>query len=432
MKKIILILLFFIFTASFSYAAVDKTKINIKEAVSIASKSNLDILSSRLNIKIEENNIKIANKLQNPQLGVFYNFGKAGKGNPQQIGVSQTIEIGKRNSRKNLALSNYELSKNYSDYLEFDLRMDVREAYTNLLAKKSVLSIMKEQEKILNKMIAAAQVNQKKGVSGKIDTLQAQLLLNQIITEVSSADYEVRTALYEFNKVLNCPDKFYDTQEDFFTQDYKPLLIPAPNTKMPEFDNIASEAINNRYDIKIALQQIDVAKKELSAVLKQRIPDIEIQGGYSYQNPGQSENGSFKSGAYAAANLVNIPLLHTYTPEIKNAELKLEQANLNYSSVENKALNELRKTYEKFLTTQMRLKNYNEQLLSDSQELINVSRNGYLSGEIDLTTLITMEESYRMITVAHTYALADYYNAWNAFIREVNNEDFTIEEVETI
>ena len=39
-----------------------------------------------------------------------------------------------------------------------------------------------------------------------------------------------------------------------------------------------------------------------------------------------------------------------------------------------------------------------------------------------------MEESYRMISVAYTYALADYYNAWNEFIREVNNENFTIEE----
>ena len=37
-----------------------------------------------------------------------------------------------------------------------------------------------------------------------------------------------------------------------------------------------------------------------------------------------------------------------------------------------------------------------------------------------------MEESYRTIIVAYTYSLADYYNAWNAFIREVNNEQFTI------
>ena len=82
------------------------------------------------------------------------------------------------------------------------------------------------------------------------------------------------------------------------------------------------------------------------------------------------------------------------------------------------------------------MKNYNEQLITNSENLINESRKSYyIDDKTDLTTLITMEESYRMISIAYTYALADYYNAWNEFIREVNNENFTIEEngkVETI
>ena len=64
--------------------------------------------------------------------------------------------------------------------------------------------------------------------------------------------------------------------------------------------------------------------------------------------------------------------------------------------------------------------------------LIKASRQSYKEYKTDLTTLITMEESYRMISVNYTYALANYYNAWNAFIREVNNEKFTVNEVENI
>ena len=275
-------------------------------------------------------------------------------------------------------------------------------------------------------MLELAKEKHKEGAVSQIDVLQAQLLLNQMITEVNSAKYNVKTALYEFNKVINCPDVFYDTIEDSFTSDYKPLLIPKPDAKMPDFESISTEAINNRYDIKIALQEIEVAEKNLLVVLRKKIPDIEITGGYSYQNPGQSGDGIFKNGAFVGANLVNIPLLYNYAPEIKNAKLELNQAHLNYASVENKAMNDLKKTYEKFLTAQINLNNYNEQLLTSSEELIKESRKSYREGETDLTTLITMEESYRMIMIAHTYALADYYNAWNAFIREVNNEQFTI------
>lgn len=425
MKKILLFLLTLIFVSP-CFAIVDTTKVSISEAVSIAEKNNLDIQSSRLNLNIEENNIKSAGRFQNPDAGVFYNFGKAGKGNPQQIGVIQTVEIAKRGIRKELAKSGYELANRNLEYLELDLRMDVREAYTNLLATKSVLNTMQKQEELLKKMVELATDKHNTGTVDEMDILQSQLLLNQITTDVISAKYNVKTALFEFNKVINTTDGFYDTQEDCFTEDYKPLLIPKPTAKMPDFETISTDAINNRVDIKIALQEIDVAEKNLLVVLRQKVPDLEISAGYGYQNPGQSDDGTFKNGAYVGANIVNIPLLYNYSPEIKNAKLKLEQAHLNYSSVENKALNDLKKAYEKFLMAQMNLNNYNENLISSSEELIKVSRKAYKENKIDLTTLITMEESYRMVVVAHTYALADYYNAWNEFIRQVNNENFTI------
>ena len=429
MKKIILAIFFLFINIAETFAVTEPVRVNINEAVNIAVKNNLDIRASRLNKEIEKNNIKSANRLQNPEAGVFYNLGKAGKGNPQQIGISQTVEIGKRKARKQYANAVYELTSRQVEYTEFDLKMDVREAYTNLLAKKSVLNTMKQQELFLNKMVEKTKSKYKSGKVDETDILQASLLLNQIIMEVNSALYDVKTAVYDFNKVINSPEEFYDTKEDKFTKDYMPLVTPDANFKMPDFDVIADKAIDNRFDIKIALENIEVAKKNLNLILKQKIPDLEVSGGYAYQNPGQSEDSTFKHGAYVAANIVNIPLFYRFNPEIKSAELKLEQANLNYESVKNKALNDLRKTYEKFLLAQMHLRSYNDKLLKNSADLINASRKNYLEDKIDLTTLISMEESYRMITVAHTYAIADYFNAWNAFIREVNNDDFNIDDI---
>lgn len=410
-------------------AVTEAEKITIKEAVQIASKSNIDIQSARLELAVEKNNIKAANRLQNPGVGVFYNFGKSGKGNPQQVGLSQMVELGKRTPRKQLAQAEYNLAKENAEYLETDLRMDVREAYTNLLAKKSVLKTLQDEETLLNKMVTTAQnkYNQKK--VDEIDVLQSQLLLNQVKTEVNTAKYEVKTALYDFNKVINVPNAFYDTVEDSFTKEYKPLLIPSPDAKMPDFSYIEASAMSNRNDIKIAKEKVHVAEKNLKNVLRQRVPDIDVEGGYSYQNPGQSGGEPFMHGAYVSASLVNIPLLYNYTPEIKIAKIKLEQAQLDYKSVENKASNDLKKAYEKFLTAQVNLRYYSEDLLANSKQLIKASRQTYREDKIDLTTLVTMEESYRMIIIAHTYALADYYNAWNFFIREVNNENFSVENI---
>lgn len=425
-KKIFITIALLITNFTSALGIIDTEKITIQQAVNIASKSNLDIQSSRLNKDIEINNIKSANRLQNPDFGVFYNLGNAGKDNPQEISFTQMIELGKRGARKKLAQSVAQLTERNIEYLEVDLRMDVREAYTNLLAKKSVLSTFKDQEDFLTKMVSIAKERYNSGKIDKTEVLQSQLLLNQIKTEVNSAKYDVKTALYEFNKVINRPEGFFDTIEDNFTKDYRPLSMPAPKAKMPEFEKISNDALNNRIDIKIALQEIEVAEKNLIVVAKQKIPDFEIESGYSYQNPGQSNDGTFKHGSFVGASLVNIPLFYNYAPEIKNAKLKLEQAKLNYASVENKALNDLQKAYEKFLTAQVNLNYYNDELLANSENLIQESRKNYLAGKTDLTTLITMEESYRMIIIAHTYALADYYNAWNYFVREVNNENFKL------
>ena len=224
---------------------MDTSRITIQEAVSIASKNNLDIQASRLDINVDEYKIKEANRLQNPSIGTVQNFGKAGRGEPQDVGIIQMFELGKRGPRKDLAKSKFELTQRYVEYLEFDLRMDVREAYTNLLAKKSVLTTMKKQENILRHMLEQAQSKFKTKEVSQIDVLQAELLLNQIITEVQAADYAVKTAVYDFNKVINCPDGFYDTIEDHFTADYKPLLIPKVDSKMPDFETISNDATFN-------------------------------------------------------------------------------------------------------------------------------------------------------------------------------------------
>ena len=427
MKKIIFTLLIFLLSNTFCCAITETHKITIKEAVNIAMEKNIDIQAARLNVQIEKNNIKAANRLENPSVGIYQNFGKAGKGNPQQVGASQTVEIAKRGARKNLARAIYEAEKNNIAYLEFDLRMDVREAYTNLLAKKSIYNIIKEQEEILEKILVNTQEKYKEGTKQEMDVFQAKLEINQMTSELHDADFDAKTAMFEFNKVINIKNGLFDTMEDEFTEDYKPLFIPSPFAKLPTFDVIAEEALDGREDIKASKQNVEAAKRELILISRSRIPDLEVQGGYSYQNNSQSEGEGFKNGAYLSANIVNIPLFYNYGPEIKNAKLKLQKAELNYQSVRNKAFNDLRRAYAKFVTSQLALQNYNDEILTGSKDLIMSSRKSYVEGKTDLTTLIMMEETYRTIMTSHTNAMAEYYNSWNEFIRSVGNEDFKID-----
>ena len=177
------------------------------------------------------------------------------------------------------------------------------------------------------------------------------------------------------------------------------------------------------------LPTMEEAEKELKLVASQKIPDLKISGGYGFIQGKYTDNGSLNNGAYVGASLINIPVFYNYSPEIQNATLKLQQSEFNYQSIENKAIKDISMAYERFLTAKDNLNRYESNIVVGSEKLIETSKESYLKGEISITALIVMKQSYKSIIIGYTQALAEYYNSWTNFLREVNNEDFNIIEL---
>lgn len=429
MKKIVAALILGIFVQTSAFGIEDVKKVYLQGAINAAIENNLDLQAAELNVNIAKNDIKSANRLQNPSFDVFYNYGASGWTEPRQLGLSQTVEVAKRRARKKLAQSNLKLVETNVDYTRFDLKMDVREAYINLVAAKSILETLKQQQHLQEDLLAIAQKRVEEGKVPDIDVIQAEIALNQMITQVNTAKVNVKNALFAFNKIINNPkDITYDSMDNIFSEEnnFDEMLTPSPDTKFPQLNEIMPKALKNRYDIQIAKQEIDVAEKNLTVIARQRIPDISLSGGYAYQMPKHADDGRFNSGGYIGASLVNIPLFYNYSPEIQNATLKLQQAELKYQSAQNKAEKDIGAAYDKFLTAAENLNYYESKILISSEQLIDISKKAYESGKSDITALIVMKQSYKSIIVGYTYALADYYNSWTNFLREVNDESFDL------
>ncbi|MBR5555360.1 TolC family protein [bacterium] len=428
MKKLLLILAILLLNNP-TQAIEDIKKVNLDEAIDIALENNIDLKAAQLNIKVAKNEEKVANRLQNPSIDGFYFLGAAGWSEPKQWGLSQNIEIAKRNARKKLAQSNLKLVEKNTDYTTFDLKMDVREAYINLVASKSIQHTLEQQQDLQEELLQIAKNHVKAGKVPEIDAIQAEIALNQLITQVNTAKVNVKQALSNFNKVINSTTPIlYDSNDKIFAEEnnYKEMLTPNPTLNFPSISTLMDKALANRLDIQIAKQQIDIAEKNLTLVSRQRIPDLSISGGYAYQIGAHSDDGRFHNGAYAGASLVNIPLFYNYSPEIQNATIKLHQAELNYTSTKNKAIKDITVAYERFLTAADNLNQYEAKIVAGSEKLIDISLDSYEHGKSDLTSLIIMKQSYKSIIVGYTLALADYYNSWTNFLREINDEDFEI------
>lgn len=399
-------------------------KISLPTAIDYALKYNLDMAGNRLNIDIARNDIKKAGRFKNPAIISWGNSGRAATDNPNYIGPIFPIEIAKRGARKRLAKSNYELTRGKVALAELTLNLDVREAYVYLVANKSYLKILKGQKELLEELLDIAHKKYEAGAVPQMDVIHAKMTLNQLLIQFNSANTYVYSARYNFNRLLN--SQCFDSKEDYLPEqkDFISVITPDPLMKMPDFQKFCEFAFETRLDFKNAQKDIEVAQKNLIVVTRQRVPDFEIGAGYMFVPQAKATDGQFSQGMYLIANITNIPLLYQYTPEIKNAKLELEQKLLAYQSLRNKAIMNLHRTYDEFITAQDNLNYYNDVLLNESKEFLNLSKRSYEVGKSNMTDFIFVQQSYKNIMMGYIEALAKYYDTWINVLREVQDPDF--------
>lgn len=403
-------------------------KISLPCAIDYALTHNLDIQGNRLNVNIAKNSVKAANRLRNPSFISFYNLGRAATDNPNTVGMVFPVDIAKRGPRKNLAKSNLELIKGNVLLAELNLRLDVRQAYVDLVAAKSALKILNEHRKLLEELLDVAQQKYDAGAVPQMDVIQAKMTLNQLLIQVNSANTYIYVTRYYFNSLLNSQN--FDSQEDYLPEqkEFISLLTPNPLETLPSFDDLFAIAVQKRLDLKNAQKDIDVAQKNLVLVIRQRIPDLEIGGGYTFVPQALATDNLFSQGVFAMGNITNIPLLYQYSPEIKNAKIMVEQKQLAYQSLLNQSRMSLHSAYEEFRTAQDNLNYYNDILLVESRQFLEMAQKSYKAGKTNITNLIFIQQSYKSIMTGYTMALAEYYKTWVNILREVNDEELKLHE----
>ncbi len=429
-RKIIVLGLLVTFVAP--VFAVEPNKIvavSMKESLELAKKRNIDLTFESLDIKKAQNDIKRAGRFQNPSVFSFNNFGAAGRSEPQLAGISQPIEVMKRSARKNLEKANLEFVKDSYESRLFSLDMAVREAYINLIIAKSILAITEEQHNILQGLLSdLLNINDKTNEEEILEIMQAEIALNLNLAKVNTAKANVEKARLAFNKALNVKNGdeiTYDCVENTILEnrEFRALMTPDLKTPPPELNEFMQISFKNRLDLKIDKSRIEVAEKKLTLAIRQRIPDFEVTGGYSFQYANQTEGQRHLSGAFAGVSLVNIPVFYRHTPEIENAKIELEQAALRYASTQNIAEHQLKSAYEKFTMARANLEHFDRNIVDKSDEVLRISKKSFEKGKSTITTFILIEQSHIDVQMNYIEALAEYYRSWIDLLKAVDTHE---------
>ena len=430
LKFILIFLAVLVFSkAEFCLGIVENKKINLEEAINITLGQNPKVKIQKLNTQSSINEIKIADRLQNPSIETFQNIGKAGEGNPQQIGIDYTIEILKRGKRKEYAKSEALAALNNEKYYEQVLILNVKKAYIDLLLKKANYKILKDQQDLTKELYETANKQSQKDIIPHTEVIQAKIALNRAIIYTNVAKSEVIKAQNRLNATMNTSEINYDTKEETLNDDYKALNTISPLNDTLNFENIKNYALENRYDLLKAKQEIESARNNLKVVRSQLIPDLEIDGGYAYQSKGVSSTGRFISGGYVQVGLTNIPLIYQYQPEIKNAKLEIEKAELKYEDIKVDVIRDVTDAWEKYTIARTNLNFYNKELLKDSKELLIEAKENLDKNKIDLTAFLVSKKIYLESMLYYHEALAEYYDSYAELLKEMNALDWNIENI---
>lgn len=434
-RNIIIIIsaLFFVtFNDAFAFEPNTIVHIGLKESIDLAKKKNIDMGFESLDIEKTKNNIKKANRLQNPGVFFYNNFGPAGKNEPQLIGLSQPVELWKRSARKGFEQANLDFVKERYGNQLFALEMAVREAYINLVVAKSILTVTEEQQELLQELLSDLErINDKNNEEARLEIMQAEIALNLIIAKMNTAKANVENARLDFNKILNIKngdDITYDTDDIYLIRKkaFLSLMTPDLDTSLPAFTNIANFSFKNRLDLKVKKSQVDLAEKKLTLVIRQRIPDLEISSGYSFQYANQTEGQGHLSGAFTGVSLVNIPVFYDYTPEIKNARIELEQAWLKYESTKNIAEHQLKSAYEKFKMAKKNLSHFDQNIIEKSDEVLRIAKKSFKEGKSTIMTFILIEQSHIDVEINYIESLAEYYRSWINLLKAIDSNDIEL------
>ncbi len=429
MKKILISLIALTIVILPSSGILEIKKISLQEAIETALATNPQLKMAKLDTQIAQNDIKTANRLQNPAISTFQNIGRFGKENPQQLGFDYTIEILKRSKRKDVAYSKSLAIYDIQKFLEQSLILEIKKTYIDLLLKKSNLKVVEEQKNLAKGLYESALREEKKGKISKSDLIQTKIALNRAIVYYNVARSEVIFAQNRFNTVMNTSNINFDTKEENLERNWAELYTYNPQKDNLSFDKLKQYALENRYDLKSAKQEITTAQKKLAMTKSKKIPDLTFGAGWAYQPKGATQDDSFRSGGYAGASLVNIPLIYQYKPEIESAKLEVEKAQLKYEDMIIDATRNITDAWEKFSITKDTLNFYDKELMNNSQELLKVAREGLRKNDNELTSYLFSKKLYFELMLEYQNALGDYYISWAELLRELGA---TIEDVENL
>ncbi|ADV43291.1 TolC family protein [Bacteroides helcogenes] len=340
-------------------------------------KQNLEYLASQLNVSIAEAELAAARVLPDP----LFNF--EGNKETYKLGLSCSLELGKRCARVKLMRSQSELEKLALEQGFQVLRAQATELYLDAILQRELLKV---KESSYRYMVSLSRSDSLRCVLGEIaenDARQSRVEAMNLLNEVYDQESAYHSSLVGLNRFMGMAA---DT-----------LSVPLENWGNQERDFALASLLElgkaNRIDLLVASKNVDVNSQAYKLTCAGRRPDIGLS--LSYEREWKS---LLPQARYATVG-VSVPLLFSTINKgaVKSAKYRIDQAVVMQKNVELQIQAEITHAWFVFEAERKKVAQYRSGVLEESLKVLDSVIYKYRHGETSILDVLMAQRAYNEI-----------------------------------
>lgn len=396
--------IYFLLLAFTGVSAQSVKTLSLQDALKTARGNNLQLKAAKFNINIAEADVVTASLRPNLQLNnqslqmMASDHYKANTQwyNPANRQVwwqlTKTLQIaGQRANKIDFAQKNTDVNK--AGYAETERTMfaDVATKWLEVWNAQRNLKLINYARQNVDSVVIINKVRLKNQVVTETDFYRTQLLSKQYTLQYTTAKQELNNKVKELMLALGTTDSISVKNDEVF-----------PPAVTQSFKELLDQASKERTDLKLAVSQMAASESNIKLQKSMAIP--QPQAGLIY-NP---QNTVPYAGVYVT---IDLPFFDRNQGEIKKSQYLKQQAEQQYTAVQQQVNTELSTAYNSYRTQQQNIEGYKAVLKQSSDILSNV-KYAYLKGGTTVIDFLEAQRSWLDVQQQYNDALYLYHQSY--------------------
>jgi outer membrane protein, heavy metal efflux system len=314
------------------------------------------------------------------------------------VGITQPIPLKRLKHQKDFAEANVQVADHELELKRLLLETAVAKDFHELQYAQAEYAFAKERLSVATDLQEKS-VKNKQGIIVRYMTPLEKMRLNIIKEEAtqmeSSAEGRYKEALTKFEKRLNL-----EVSESESAVDLQKLDSLAELKYFVDRQSAHASLAAQQKGIVAARAEIEVAKSR-----RLNDPELRLSRSVDYFSQGQDE-------VYGLTLNVQIPLWSSKNPEVVRAEYSASQRNIELQQMRRELQIQIKQSHTHLGHLIEQAEHHKLKVLQPSAEMLRLTNKGFISGELNLLTLIDANNTYFDAQLRYSDLL---YQAWNEY-----------------